>query len=328
MNKQIQPDSDPRLEAGRQWALKSLSLTDTSTKAIVADASFRRYFRLQDDNRSWVLMDAPPAREDLTGFVDVNARLRAAGLHAPEILHRDVAAGYLLLEDLGDDLYRDLIKPETVDDVWPELFNAVEVMATLVDHQGLPDYDAGRLQEELDLLPDWYLAQHKNRPLNQQEQEIWRHLCATLIECARQQPIVFVHRDFHSCNLLKTQSNSPGIIDFQDAVAGPLCYDFISLLWDRYISWPRPQVEHWMEQMRRRLAPELESETWVRWCDWLGLQRNIKVVGIFARLFYRDSKLGYLEMIPRFYDYMLDTLARYPQFQEFNNIMREPRCVP
>jgi len=328
MNEQSENAADPRLEAGRLWALDSLSLTDARITPIAGDASFRRYFRIQDDYHSWMLMDAPPAQEGLTAFIDVNARLRAAGLHTPAIVHQDLSAGYLLLEDLGDDLYRDLIKPDTVDDIWPELFDALEEIAGSVDPLGLPSYDAGRLQQELDLLPDWYLARHKNRPLSPYEQQCWQQLCATLIDSARQQPVVFVHRDFHSCNLLRTQTNSPGIIDFQDALAGPLCYDFISLIWDRYISWPRPQVEHWMEQMRRRLAPGIESATWIQWCDWMGLQRNMKVVGIFARLFYRDSKLGYLEMIPRFYEYMLDTLARYSQFKEFHAVMQEPQCVP
>jgi aminoglycoside/choline kinase family phosphotransferase len=152
-------------------------------------------------------------------------------------------------------------------------------------------------------------------------------LCARLIESASQQPQVFVHKDFHSCNLLQTP-RGPGVIDFQDGVRGPVTYDLVSLLWDRYIAWPRERLEDWMLQLRPRLAPSMEAGEWIRCCDWMGLQRNLKIVGIFARLRYRDGKSGYLEMIPRFYDYLLDVLPRYPEFDDFHHLLELPECAP
>ena len=148
------------------------------------------------------------------------------------------------------------------------------------------------------------------------------------IQSAQDQPQCFVHRDFHSCNLLQSPGDLIGIIDFQDAVTGPISYDFISLIWDRYISWPRYQIENWIEEIRTLLAPDIEPVQWRRYCDLMGLQRNFKIVGIFARLHYRDHKIGYLELIPRFYNYLTDTLSRYPEFKEILELLEQPECVP
>jgi hypothetical protein len=148
-----------------------------------------------------------------------------------------------------------------------------------------------------------------------------------LIASATAQPQVFVHKDFHSCNLLRTPPG-PGLIDFQDALRGPLSYDLVSLLWDRYIAWPRERLEGWMEQARQRLGPGIEPAEWVRCCDWMGLQRNLKIVGIFARLHYRDGKRGYLEMVPRFFRYLLEVLPRYPEFRAFQGLLEQTECAP
>lgn len=273
-------------------------------------------------------MDAPPEVEDSHPFADIAGRLRAAGLHAPEIIHKNMDQGFLLLEDLGDDLYRDRVGPENGQTFMDTMLPVLARMSSDVDHRGLPDYDAERLLQELMLFPDWYLARHKGISLGCEQLEGWEDLCRRLIESAREQPQVFVHRDFHSCNLLATPSGTVGIIDFQDAVRGPLCYDFISLVWDRYISWPREQLLAWMEAFRNRVAPETEHQTWVRWCDWMGLQRNLKVVGIFTRLHYRDSKEGYIEMIPRFWDYLIDVLHRYPETSGFHRLLEDLKCAP
>jgi len=201
-------------------------------------------------------------------------------------------------------------------------------MAQNVSSDGLPRYDQERLQAELDLFTDWYLGRHKRLVLDTGQKKNWQLLCIELQRSAAAQPQVFVHRDFHSTNLLYRQGRRPGIIDFQDAVRGPLSYDFVSLLWDRYIAWPRAQLENWIEAFRLLTAPDVEPGIWIRWCDLMGLQRNLKIVGIFARLHYRDHKDGYLQMIPRFYRYLLDVLPLYPEFSPFNELLEQIECAP
>ncbi len=310
-----------------------MNIGQVGVHPVSGDASFRRYFRLRSDKQSWILMDAPPDKEHSAPFVDIAARLRRAGLHAPDVIAADLDRGYLLLEDLGDALYKPLItndpgQADRVDGLFEEAFAALHVMASSVSTDALPPYDRTRLLEELELFPAWYLKRHRNIALSCGQWDLWEALCTQLIQSAQQQPQVFVHRDFHSCNLLKTPFNSPGIIDFQDAVVGPVSYDLISLVWDRYITWPRDKATEWFEQFRQRLGMKTDPQTWLRWCDWMGLQRNLKVVGIFARLHHRDGKAGYLEMIPRFWDYVIDQLGRYPEFQDFHKLLNSDPYRP
>ena len=201
-------------------------------------------------------------------------------------------------------------------------------MASKVDCIGLPDYNRDRLLTELELFTGWYLQQHKDIALSCEDWDVWEDLCTRLIASAQQQAQVFVHRDFHSCNLLQLENGEIGVIDFQDGVRGPISYDFISLMWDRYIPWPRSRLEGWMEEFRQLVAPTVDPEEWVRYCDWMGLQRNIKIVGIFARLHYRDNKPGYLEMIPRFWSYLMDVLPRYPETRPFHELLERLECAP
>lgn len=273
-------------------------------------------------------MDAPPDREDCRPFVDIAARLSAGGLHAPEVLAADLDQGFLLLEDLGDELLRGILTTNNADEWMPRLLEALECMATRVAATGLPAYDRQALLTELELFPRWYLERHKGLQLSCEDWDVWEALCTRLILSAREQPQVFVHRDFHSSNLLQTPGGDLGVIDFQDAVRGPLTYDFVSLVWDRYIAWPRSRLEAWMEASRQRLAPDTDPQAWMRWCDWMGLQRNLKVAGIFARLRYRDGKTGYLEMIPRFWGYIQDQLPRYAEFNDFHKLLERLACAP
>ena len=318
---------DRRLEHAAAWAAAALGRAAVEPRPVSGDASFRRYFRIDAGGRSLILMDAPPEREDSRPFVDIAGRLRAAGLRAPEILAFDLGHGFGLLEDFGDTLYREILDEHSVDELVPGLFALLDGMAARVDARGLPAYDNAMLQAEMDLFPDWYLQRHKRRTLSASERAAWTAACQQLIRSARAQPQVFVHKDFHSCNLLQTP-DGPGLIDFQDGVRGPLGYDLVSLLWDRYIAWPRARLEAWMEDARHRLAPGIEPAEWRRACDWLGLQRNLKIVGIFARLRYRDDRSGYLEMIPRFYDYLLEVAPRYPEFRELSRLLEDPACAP
>ncbi len=273
-------------------------------------------------------MDAAPPVEDVQPFCEVDRRLRLAGLHAPAIIQADTTHGFLLLEDLGDDLYRGLLDENTVNQNFVTLFEVLRDMALNVEHSGLPIYDANLLKTELDLFPNWYLGHHRLQMSRVRFNAVWAPVCERLISSALSQPQCFVHRDFHSCNLLKTPAGQVGIIDFQDAVSGPISYDFISLIWDRYISWPRRQLLLWIESFRQLLGLDMPADDWLRCCDLMGLQRHIKVVGIFARLYYRDGKNGYIEMIPRFYDYLLSTLRHYPEFAEFMNVLEQDSCMP
>ena len=319
---------DQRLTQAKTWLRKTGIERLSGLRSVAGDASFRRYFRFDTPDRTLILMDAPPPGENTRPFIDVARRLRKAGLHAPEVLQADVDSGFLLLEDLGDDLYRDLLDKSNVDGCFPELFGVLEIMAQKTDVSELPTYDNIALRSEMDLLPNWYLDHHRSQLPRVNFDRIWDGFCEQIIASAFDQPQCFVHRDFHSSNLLKTSTGSIGVIDFQDAVLGPVSYDFISLIWDRYITWSRRQIEDWMEEMRLRLGLDMNADTWRRHCDLMGLQRNIKIVGIFARLYYRDGKQGYVEMIPRFYDYLLSTLRLYPEFGEILAFLEQEKCVP
>jgi len=318
---------DERKADAASWAAEILGLKEVDLQPVSGDASFRRYFRFNDGNRSLILMDAPPDKEDSAPFVDIAKRIRSARLKAPEILHFDLEEGFGLLEDFGDTLYRELIDEQSAADLFPDLFALLEGMARRVDAGGLPVYSGTLLQQELDLFKIWYLGLHKKRPLGDAGKNLWAGVSAALTDSALQQPQVFVHKDFHSCNLLQTPGG-PGIIDFQDGVCGPVSYDFVSLIWDRYIAWPRTQLESWMKDCHTILQLDNSPEEWTRWCDLMGLQRNLKIVGIFARLKYRDGKEGYLEMIPRFYQYLLDVLPLYPEFRGFNRLLEQSECAP
>lgn len=319
---------DRRLDMAHNW-LRTLGVKSTpELTAITGDASNRRYFRLQINGVSRILMDSPAHDDSVRHFVDIDRRLRAAKLQAPDIIHADIENGFLILEDFGDEMYRGLLNEQSVDQFFPDLFKVLKTLAVQVNAEDLPLYDAELLRTEMDLFPEWYLGHHKTGVDNSPVNRHWDDFCDIVISSALEQPQCFVHRDFHSCNLLKTPTGTTGIIDFQDAVKGPLSYDFISLIWDRYIYWPRQRLETWMESFRQSLGLEINPSEWQRYCDLMGLQRNIKVVGIFARLYYRDGKSGYLEMIPGFYDYVLQTLKRYPEFSDMLKFMEQAKCAP
>lgn len=318
---------DPRLDQGVAWAEAVLGENHLVPLPVSGDASFRRYFRFECPDRSIIFMDAPPQKEDSARFLDIGERLRRAGMRAPEIYHFDLELGYGLMEDFGNTLYRELIHEDTPQDVFDGLFDILEGFADRVDPRGLPEYAAGTLQFEMDLFTDWYLKHHRRRELSGPEKAVWTRFTRMLIEAAQSQPQVFVHRDFHSCNLLQIPGGV-GIIDYQDGVVGPLNYDLASLIWDRYVSWPRARLLEWMETMHQRFQLDIPLQEWVRSCDWMGLQRNLKIVGIFTRLEYRDGKRGYLAMLPRFYQYLLDVMPLYPEFDEMTRLLEQSECAP
>jgi N-acetylmuramate 1-kinase len=290
-----------------------------------ADASFRRYFRARaggDSGASLIVMDAPPPHEDVRAFVDIAARIRRAGLNAPEVLAADPAQGFLLLTDLGTTLYLDALRATDVagaDRLMRDAIAALLRWQQQVDASGLPAYDEALLQRELDLFAQWCVGAEYGVTWTAAEQTQWQAICRLLIDNALAQPTVAVHRDWMPRNLLVTTPN-PGIIDFQDAVRGPVTYDIASLLRDAFISWDEAReldwaVRWWSEARRHpplaghRLGEDF-GECW-RAIEWMGLQRHLKVLGIFCRLKHRDGKPHYSTDLPRFFAYAASVATRY-----------------
>lgn len=298
---------------------------------LAGDASFRRYFRvIPRVGQSLILMDAPPDKEDCQPFVTITKRLRDAGLHAPALVQVDLDQGFLLLEDLGDIVYLDRLyldrrSPEAVETLYEDALKALVIIQG-IDPRDLPPYDAALLQREMALFRDWFLERHLGIDLDPGQQGVLEEVFLALAEAALSQPRVFVHRDYHSRNLMVTAHHNPGVLDYQDAVWGPLTYDLVSLLRDCYIAWPPSEIARWALGFRDRLVAQgmLEScddATFLRWFDLMGVQRHLKAIGIFARLNHRDGKPGYLQDIPRTLGYVIEISSRHAEIQPLYNLL-------
>lgn len=306
---------DQRLQQLTDWVCSkrpSATLAPAS-----ADASFRRYFRVTDSGNSWVAMDAPPEKESLDSFIDITHRLLQAGIQAPAIHQQSLEHGFLLLSDLGRTPYLDVLNSDTADAMYHDAI-ATLIKVQQADINGLPTYDAALLQQEMSLFPEWFLGTHLDITLSDAEQADLNATFKSLIKSAQQQPQVFVHRDYHSRNLMVTEQHNPGVIDYQDAVLGPVTYDLVSLLRDCYIAWPESQVRSWVKQYQilatdRGILEAVNTDTFYQWFDWMGLQRHLKVLGIFARLSHRDGKQAYLNDLPLTLSYVLSVARRYPE---------------
>lgn len=271
-----------------------------------------------------MVMDAPPEHEDCRPFIDIARRLAACGVHVPEILDSDPAQGFLWLSDLGRHSYLDVLNTDNADALYADAIDALLRIQTHADTRGLPVYDSERLLQELQLFPDWYLSRHLDVELSAAEQSDLESVFGLLIESALVQPRVFVHRDYMPRNLMVATPN-PGIIDFQDAVSGPITYDVISLFKDAFVSWPQTRISDWIRRYwaaaRSQGLPVAEDlAKFQTELDWMGLQRHLKVLGIFARIRYRDGKPHYLEDAPRFVRYILDVVARYPELSALREL--------
>lgn len=326
MNEPARPLPDHRAAARLDFARAALGDTATLERAS-EDASFRSYWRARGTARSAIVMDAPPEHEDLGAWLDVNARLRLAGLHAPEVLAQDSARGFLLLEDLGTRTYLPELNDSTADALYTDALAALLTMQTRVDPNGLPHYSEPLLAGELELMTTWFLQKHLGVNIECDEWDVIELAFRLLMNTALEQPRRFVHRDYHSRNLLITTVRSPGIIDFQDAVLGPVTYDLVSLLRDCYIVWDDTRVQTWAESHRLALRDggvldeSVDTHIWQRWFDLMGVQRHIKVLGIFCRLWYRDGKRGYLNDLPRVWHYVRKVAARYPELADFVSLI-------
>ena len=308
--------SDQRRTLAETWAARELGWSDWQSEAISSDASFRRYFRLSHDGQTRVVMDAPPEREPVDTFVDIAQRLKPL-VHVPDIMAADVAQGLVLLEDLGSTPYHHRLNSQNADALFSDALAALLALQTSAPIDGLPGYDAALLMRELALFPDWFLARHWQVEPTEAELDDWDMLCALLIRWALDQPQVFCHRDFMPRNLMVSEPN-PGVIDFQDAVIGPISYDPVCLFRDAFLSWPTARVDSWLEGYRQTARqaglPITDSDRlWQRQCDFMGVHRHLKVLGIFARIAYRDAKPAYLDDAPRFFDYLSVAIARNPE---------------
>jgi hypothetical protein len=317
---------DPRLDALQRFAAQHLADDQVQPQPASADASFRSYWRVHSGGRSYVLMNSPPDKEDAGPWLDVAGRLRAAGLNAPEVFAADREAGFILMSDLGTRLYLPELHEASVDALYGDALAALARMQLHVDTDGLPDYDHARLLTELELMPTWFLQRHLGLTPSCDNWDVIELAFDRLLHGALAQPRRFVHRDYHSRNLLLVEGANPGIIDFQDAVRGPLTYDLVSLLRDCYIEWPRERVLAWAESHRIALraagATDADAATWKRWFDWMGLQRHLKVLGIFCRLWYRDGKSGYLNDLPLVLRYTLSVADEYAELRPFAEWLR------
>ncbi|RUO20394.1 serine/threonine protein kinase [Aliidiomarina iranensis] len=344
------------------WAAKQLSLhlkqdlaaAQLNINILAGDASFRRYFRItfaspvQLNAQSFVLVDAPPP-ESLEPFVSIALAYQDAHVRVPNVLSQDADIGVMLLEDFGDELfYQRVTKSEYPQVYYQQALQQLPALMRITEHRSgvLPEYDQALLQRENALFSDWLVGTHLGLTLSLDEQKIWQQFSNRLIANALQQPQVGVHRDYHSRNLMflgnghqvrlnqsQALQHALGIIDFQDAVRGPITYDLVSLLRDCYIVWPDTMVQelstfgYELLQQEGLLAASVSVEEWQQWFDLMGLQRHTKASGIFARLYHRDGKAGYLHDIPATVEYLLKVAQKYPEFRDYCDWLQE-RIIP
>lgn len=314
------PHADNRLSALIDWLKNELELEILHLETASSDASFRRYFRVTHSRGRHIAMDAPPDRENTGIFVRVAELFNSARIHVPVIYQKNPELGFLLLEDFGSNCLLDCLTPETAGRLYQDALDSLFKLQTGIDPAkcSLPAYDSALLQRELQIFHDWFLEKLLGLVL---PVSIKNALHDLLISSALAQPQVCVHRDYHSRNLMVLDADSPGVLDFQDAVIGPVTYDPVSLLRDCYINWPKTQVESWAHSYYQTLYAAniltVDFNTFKRWFDLMGLQRHLKAVGIFARLHMRDNKSAYLADIPRTLGYISEVCAGYPELAEF-----------
>jgi N-acetylmuramate 1-kinase len=332
------PD-DLRLQQLDRWLAGLFGDRDYHITVASADASFRRYFRVTRRGETLIAMDAPPDKEDMEPYVRVAAMLVDVGVNAPKVLHRDAAQGFLLNTDLGTRTYlNELTDRARADTLYADAMNALIQIQSRADRHArtLPPYDKAVLHREMQLFPEWFCARHLNLTLNESDARTLQQTFELLIDEAVHQPRVFVHRDYHSRNLMvgdgARYGANPGILDFQDALYGPVTYDLVSLLRDCYIAWPIEQVHAWVEKFRDGAADAgigvgANGQEFLRWFDFMGVQRHLKVLGIFARLWHRDGKQGYLKDLPLTLRYVRDVVDSYPELRAFKRMIDE-RIAP
>ncbi len=317
--------SGGRRQALDAWVAAQLGETQLAMKPASSDASFRRYFRVTSGGKSLVVMDAPPGQEDCRPFVKVAELFGRAGVNVPTVLASDIERGFLLLEDLGLQTYLDVLDADNADALFTDAIGALIRIQQASRPGVLPAYDAVLLRRELELFPEWYLGHELGWTLDGELRAELDELFALLVSRALSQRRVFVHRDYMPRNLMISAPN-PGVIDFQDAVYGPISYDPICLFKDAFISWPESRLMIWLEQywlgaQEAGLPVPADFDDFYRDCDLMGAQRHLKVIGIFARICHRDGKPGYLQDVPRFLAYLRGVADRNPELGSLRRLL-------
>lgn len=314
---------DDRAAARLAWARAATKEAALTLAPASADASFRSYWRGHTSEGSVIVMDSPPDREDPRPWLEIGQRLADAGLHVPAVIAADANAGLLLIEDLGNRTYLPELNADTVDALYGDALDALLRMQRHVDPTGLPAFDRAWQTMEMELMPTWFLTRHLGVALGCDGWDELELAFTVVLSNIAAQPRGFMHRDFHSRNLLVCPGRNPGIIDFQGAMTGPVTYDLASLLRDCYIAWDDERVTGWVESHRLRLlhahviGQDIDTDTFMRWFDFAGLQRHIKVLGIFCRLMYRDGKASYLADLPLVLNYVMKVARRHHELEGF-----------
>ncbi|MPZ44892.1 MAG: phosphotransferase [Betaproteobacteria bacterium] len=325
-----------RSEQLRLWVCDRLGAQPENIARASEDASFRRYFRIAHEARTLIAMDAPPPQENCAAFVHVAGLFGRAGVNVPRILAQDLERGFLLLTDFGATTYLQALPDADVERLYRDALQALVRIQVATTAGALPEYDAALLRDEVALFPDWYVERHLGRVLAKDQRERLERMFDALIAHNLAEPRVYVHRDYHSRNLMLTEPN-PGILDFQDAVLGPLSYDLVSLLKDAYVEWPEERVidwavRYWELARRAGLPVRADFAEFYRDFEWMGVQRHLKVLGIFARLCHRDGKARYLDDLPLVLRYLERAASRYRELKPLARLLdelhgRTPRLV-
>ncbi|WP_434595031.1 phosphotransferase [Pseudomonas sp. R4-83] len=334
------PDQDVRLQHLKVWLDEQLAnlfaqqgwgtVPPATLTAASSDASFRRYFRWEGEGRSFVVMDAPPPQENCKPFVDIAFLLAKSAINVPKIYAEDLERGFLLLNDLGNQTYLDVINGENADALFDDALQALLAFQQLPMVAPLPSYDVALLRRELELFPEWYVKRELGVEFDAAQQRQWQHISDLLIDSALAQPKVLVHRDYMPRNLMLSEPN-PGVLDFQDAVYGPVTYDVTCLFKDAFLSWPEERVRGWLEKywqqaLALNIPVQADFDDFLRASDLMGVQRHLKVIGIFARICHRDGKPRYLADVPRFFSYIEAVIARRPELAELQALFSSLRA--
>jgi len=334
------PDQDVRLQHLKVWLDEQLAnlfaqqgwgtVPPATLTAASSDASFRRYFRWEGEGRSFVVMDAPPPQENCKPFVDIAFLLAKSAINVPKIYAEDLERGFLLLNDLGNQTYLDVINSENADALFDDALQALLAFQQLPMVAPLPSYDVALLRRELELFPQWYVKHELGIEFDAAQQQQWQHISDLLIDSALAQPKVLVHRDYMPRNLMLSEPN-PGVLDFQDAVYGPVTYDVTCLFKDAFLSWPEERVRGWLEKywqqaLALNIPVQADFDDFLRASDLMGVQRHLKVIGIFARICHRDGKPRYLADVPRFFSYIEAVIARRPELAELQALFSSLRA--
>ncbi|HJU72004.1 MAG TPA: phosphotransferase [Paucimonas sp.] len=322
---------DTRFIQLKQWlaTVPSLAVDPESIRPASSDASFRRYFRATcSDGSTCIVMDAPPPQEDVRPFIHVAALFSQSGVSVPTVLAQDVERGFLLLSDLGSTTYLQQLNHDTAHKLYLDAIDALVLIQAHSQPDMLPEYDRALLLRELRLFPEWYIGKHLGMTLSDQQSALLDKVFDALLANNLAQPQVHVHRDYHSRNLMVMQKGNPGILDFQDAVYGPITYDLVSLLRDAYVQWDEEMVldwaiRYWERARRAGLPVNPDIDTFYRDFEFMGVQRHLKVLGIFARLYHRDGKDAYLQDLPLVMEYTRNAARRYKELTPLAKLLDE-----